>query len=381
MSLKARIEAVIYAAEEPVTLAQLASLFRDEALVSRAERIAPQADPERPADDLLAEAADAEAPAYAAGSPAPEAPPTESLDADVAPIPSAKEEPTAVAADPVSELAVSDATGSFPDVPPDAATGEGLPSEAPGAEGGAGDEKKAARTRDREARDEIRRLVDELIADYASSDRGLEIREVAGGFRMATRAEYHDAVRAFVKSLKPPMKLSLQALETLAVIAYKQPVTAPEIGEIRGVDSAGVLGSLVSRKLITTAGRKQVIGRPILYKTTKEFLLRFGLKDLNELPSIEEFEKMATELAESEEDAAAIAPSEKELPFAQNEIAELEDAPGGDGEGDPPSAPEPMQDPRPDVPEPPIGEPPPEEDPASGPSGGDPPPPPYERQS
>jgi segregation and condensation protein B len=104
-----------------------------------------------------------------------------------------------------------------------------------------------------------------------------------------------------VKSLKPPMKLSLQALETLAVIAYKQPVTAPEVSEIRGVDSSGVLGSLISRKLITTAGRKHVIGRPILYKTTKEFLLRFGLKDLNELPSIEEFEKMAGELAETDE--------------------------------------------------------------------------------
>jgi segregation and condensation protein B len=101
-----------------------------------------------------------------------------------------------------------------------------------------------------------------------------------------------------VKSLKPPMKLSLQALETLAVVAYKQPVTGPEISEIRGVESAGVLGSLLSRKLITTAGRKQVIGRPILYKTTKDFLLRFGLKDLNELPSIEEFEKMAGDLAD-----------------------------------------------------------------------------------
>ena len=111
--------------------------------------------------------------------------------------------------------------------------------------------------------------VDELIAEYANSDRGMEIREIAGGYRMATKPEYHDAVRGFVKSLKPPMKLSLQALETLAVIAYKQPVTAPEVSEIRGVDSGGVLGSLVSRKLITTAGRKQVIGRPILYKTTQ----------------------------------------------------------------------------------------------------------------
>ena len=113
-------------------------------------------------------------------------------------------------------------------------------------------------------------------------------------------------MRTFVKSLKPALKLSLPALETLAVIAYKQPVTAPEVNEIRGVDSSGVFGSLLARKLIATAGRKPVIGRPILYKTTKEFLLRFGLKDVTELPSMEEFEKMAAieleepELAESE---------------------------------------------------------------------------------
>jgi segregation and condensation protein B len=165
---------------------------------------------------------------------------------------------------------------------------------------GEGDEKKAARQRDRRVRQILQQVVDELIADCASGERGMEIREIAGGYRMATKPEYHDAVRGFVKSLKPPMKLSLQALETLAVIAYKQPVTAPEVSEIRGVDSGGVLGGLVSRKLITTAGRKPVIGRPILYKTTKEFLLRFGLKDVNDLPSMEEFEKMAGELAESE---------------------------------------------------------------------------------
>ena len=177
-------------------------------------------------------------------------------------------------------------------------------SEAPASPSEDKDEKRLAReTREKERRlrDYFRTILDQLIADYASSDRGLEIREVAGGYRFATKPEYHDAVRGFVKSLKPPLKLSLQALETLAVVAYKQPVTAPEITEIRGVDSGGVLGSLMSRKLITTAGRKQVIGRPILYKTTKDFLLRFGLKDINELPSIEEFEKMAGELAEQEE--------------------------------------------------------------------------------
>ena len=141
----------------------------------------------------------------------------------------------------------------------------------------------------------IKAAIDELIQDYAREDRGMEIRHVASGFRMATKPEHHDAVRAFAKSLKPPIRLSLPALETLAVIAYKQPVTAPEIGEIRGVDASGVLGTLIDRKLITTAGRKDVIGRPILYKTTKEFLLRFGLNDLNELPSMEEFEKLARE--------------------------------------------------------------------------------------
>jgi segregation and condensation protein B len=143
---------------------------------------------------------------------------------------------------------------------------------------------------------QLRSLIDELISDYGSSDRGMEIREVAGGYRMSTKPEHHDLIRAFSKSLKPPMRLSLQALETLAVIAYKQPVTAPEISEIRGVDSSGVLANLLARKLITTAGRKQVIGRPILYKTTKDFLLRFGLKDVSELPSMEEFEKMAGDI-------------------------------------------------------------------------------------
>ena len=164
--------------------------------------------------------------------------------------------------------------------------------------------RRLARLREREIRATLRQILDELIADYASDNRGIEIREIAGGFRMATKPECHDGVRAFVKSLKPPMKLSLPALETLAVIAYKQPVTAPEVNEIRGVDSSGVFGSLLARKLIVTAGRKQVIGRPILYKTTREFLLRFGLKDVSELPSMEEFEKMAAiELDEPESSA------------------------------------------------------------------------------
>jgi segregation and condensation protein B len=284
MSLKAKLEAVIYAAEEPVTLAQLAGLFAEEVLPGLDET-APQ-EPPRLAPRLVG---------------AGEAEPAElSPDADSAP-----------------------------------ATEETLGEETPETEAaaaGEGDEKKAARLRDRRVRQALQGVLDELIADYANSERGMEIREIAGGYRMATKPEYHDAVRGFVKSLKPPMKLSLQALETLAVIAYKQPVTAPEVSEIRGVDSGGVLGGLVSRKLITTAGRKPVIGRPILYKTTKEFLLRFGLKDVNDLPSMEEFEKMAGELAESEaegevqdasmrsgEEPSSVSAAESSEPFESSE--------------------------------------------------------------
>src|ERR1700675_565830 len=143
-----------------------------------------------------------------------------------------------------------------------------------------------------EMKSRIRAALEELIADYSGAGHGIEIRQVAGGYRMSTKPEQHDVVRAFAKSLKPPFRLSLPALETLAVIAYKQPVTVPEISEIRGVDAGGVIATLLDRKLITTAGRKAVIGRPILYKTTKDFLMRFGLKDVHELPSMDEFEKM-----------------------------------------------------------------------------------------
>ena len=145
---------------------------------------------------------------------------------------------------------------------------------------------------------QVREVLAALEQEYAASDRGIEVRHIAGGYRMSTKPEHHDAVRAFARSLKAPVRLSLQALETLAVIAYKQPVTAPEISEIRGVDCSSVLGTLLDRKLITTAGRKQVIGRPIQYKTTKDFLLRFGLKDVSELPSVEEFEKLGGEPAQ-----------------------------------------------------------------------------------
>ncbi len=159
-----------------------------------------------------------------------------------------------------------------------------------------------------EVKSRVRSALEELVADYGKSEHGIEIRQVAGGYRMSTKPEQHEVVRSFAKSLKPPIRLSLPALETLAVIAYKQPATVPEINEIRGVDSGGVIATLLDRKLITTGGRKQVIGRPILYKTTKEFLMRFGLKDVNELPSMEEFEKLVAESFQGEllpaEDAA-----------------------------------------------------------------------------
>jgi segregation and condensation protein B len=149
--------------------------------------------------------------------------------------------------------------------------------------------------------DKIKRLLDDLVAEYAKPEHGLSIREVASGYKMATKAEHHEAVRAFVKKLTPPLKLSLAALETLAVIAYKQPITTPEIMEIRGVQGAGVLKTLLDRKLIAESGRKNVIGKPILFKTTKAFLVQFGLKDLSELPTLKEFEELGRlEIVEEE---------------------------------------------------------------------------------
>ncbi len=168
----------------------------------------------------------------------------------------------------------------------------------------------------------VRATLEEMVADYSSPDHGIEIRQVAGGYRMSTKPEQHEVVRSFARSLKPPVRLSLPALETLAVIAYKQPVTVPEISEIRGVDSGGVIATLLDRKLITTAGRKQVIGRPILYKTTKEFLMRFGLKDVNELPSMEEFEKLVAESFQSELIPAEDAAQSRHEESASEEIAE-----------------------------------------------------------
>jgi segregation and condensation protein B len=177
-------------------------------------------------------------------------------------------------------------------------------------------------TGDAEIKSHVRSTVEELLGEYDSPNHGIEIRQVAGGYRMSTKPEQHEVVRAFAKSLKPPIRLSLPALETLAVIAYKQPATVPEINDIRGVDSGGVIGTLLDRKLITTAGRKQVIGRPILYKTTKEFLMRFGLKDVNELPSMEEFEKLVAESFQEE-----LVPTESAASESAAQVSEQADAP------------------------------------------------------
>ncbi|HEX3093399.1 MAG TPA: SMC-Scp complex subunit ScpB [Candidatus Angelobacter sp.] len=227
MSIKAKVEAIIYAAEEPITLDQMAALLKDDLLALK-----------------NAPAMDGQADTGEGSQPQPE-----QAEAHLG--------------------AVEDTTSAPP----------------------------AKKAKEKSEKAELRGLLkpslEELVADYAKEDRGIEIREVANGYRMSTKPEHHDVVRAFSKSLKPPIRLSLQALETLAVIAYKQPVTVPEISDIRGVDASGVIGTLLDRKLITTAGRKAVVGRPMLYKTTKDFLMRFGLRDLTELPSLEEFEKLA----------------------------------------------------------------------------------------
>jgi len=183
-----------------------------------------------------------------------------------------------------------------------------------------------------------------LIAELEKPEHGIAIREVAGGYKMATKAEHHEAVRSFVKSLKPPMKLSLPALETLAVIAYKQPVTAPEIMEVRGVQGTGVLKTLLDRKLIAVAGRKNVIGKPILYKTTRDFLIQFGLNDVSELPSLKEFEEIRrmafaeSEPMKSEPPAPEAITPEPLRPEAATHEEVKEEDPGADT---PPAAPEP----------------------------------------
>ena len=158
----------------------------------------------------------------------------------------------------------------------------------------------------------VRAALDEMIAAYASEDRGVEIRAVAGGYKFYTKPQHHEVVRRFIKSLRPPLRLTMPALETLAVIAYRQPVTGPEIQEIRGVNVSGVIKTLLEKRLIVTAGRKAVMGRPILYRSSKEFLIRFGLSDLEELPSLKEFEQLARAALGADEGIAPIEPEEPE---------------------------------------------------------------------
>jgi segregation and condensation protein B len=157
-----------------------------------------------------------------------------------------------------------------------------------------------ARSIEGEERERVKAKLQELVEDYERADHGIHIRQVAGGYKFSSKVEHHDTLRRFVKSLKPPIRLSKPSLETLAVIAYRQPVTLPEIEQIRGVDGGGVVHTLLEKKLVVTAGRKNVVGRPILYRTSRDFLVHFGLKDLGELPSLREFEEMARQALGSE---------------------------------------------------------------------------------
>jgi len=352
MSLKGKIEAIIYAAEDPVTLDQIAVLLKKDVLddIAAAKKTAEEAAAAQEASAAPQDTVTASHEAWGETTDSAAVPPAEAIEptataseepsearqhperAPDAPVQEASDEQTPPGTDdatvppPVATEATATASeqpseaGQHPERAPDSAASEPNSKAAPQTSTApeAAQEAQASEPGNAEAqvtapaavapkkkkatdpdlprvKAHLRTVLQEMVATYESEDRGIEIRQIAGGYRMATKPEHHDVVRAFAKSLKPPIKLSLQALETLAIVAYKQPVTAPEISEIRGVDSGGVVATLLDRKLITTAGRKQVIGRPIQYKTTKEFLLRFGLNDLGELPSMEEFEKLAQE--------------------------------------------------------------------------------------
>ena len=190
------------------------------------------------------------------------------------------------------------------------------------------------------ATEDWQRALEELEESYAGDDRGLQLIEVAGGWQITTRPEYNDWVRELLDP-KTPTRLSIQALETLAVIAYRQPATLPEIIELRGVRSQGVVKTLLEKRLIRITGRKEVVGRPMLYGTTKQFLLHFGLKDLDELPQIEEFAEVLGEEVDVLGLKRAIeAPSPTEVPLADGESAQgtlFE----GESEGETPSEAEP----------------------------------------
>lgn len=319
MSIKAQLEALIYAAEDPITLDQMAALLKADLLALKtAQESAPG---EKSEQSDLSLAADAQA-----GEPQAE----ESQSAET--LHEQGESENQQASDSAAQ------PEALPENPEDhlGAVEEDTPVQA----SVRAPEPRAKKTKEKSEKVELRGLLkphlEELMSDYSNPERGIEIREVAGGYRMATKPEHHDIVRGFAKSLKPPIRLSLQSLETLAVIAYKQPVTVPEISDIRGVDSAGVIGTLLERKLITTAGRKAVVGRPMLYKTTKDFLMRFGLRDINELPSLEEFEKLAMgemqdELFTAETGAVADATGIPSDPEENTPEASMKDANQEDG--------------------------------------------------
>jgi segregation and condensation protein B len=187
-----------------------------------------------------------------------------------------------------------------------------------------------------EERERVKTKLQELIEELQRPEHGIQIRQVAGGYQLASKPEHHDILRKFVKSLKPPLRLSKAALETLAVIAYRQPVTLPEIDAIRGVDCGGVVHTLLEKKLVVTAGRKNVVGRPILYRTSRDFLVHFGLKDVGELPSLREFEDLARQALGSELTAAGEGPLAAE-PSPLPPIAESA-TPSESAEGTPPGA-------------------------------------------
>ena|SRR5690348_6984096 len=253
--LLSALEAIIYAADEPATLDQIVAAITGERPHAR-EAAPAEAAAEVPAD-------------------APQNAPAENL---------AIANAEAAASSEIS----ADASAATPSETPDAS-------------------RTAARA---QVRAEIRTALDKLVASYAADERGIEIRKVAGGWKMYTKAQHHELVRRFIKALRPPLRLTMPALETLSVIAYKQPATLPEINEIRGVNCGGVVKTLLERRLITTAGRKDAVGRPILYRTSRDFLMRFGLADLDELPSLKEFEQLAQAALGADDGIAPIEPDE-----------------------------------------------------------------------
>ncbi|HUX09258.1 MAG TPA: SMC-Scp complex subunit ScpB [Terriglobia bacterium] len=199
-----------------------------------------------------------------------------------------------------------------------------------------------ARALEGEERDRIKAQIELLTQEFEQPGHGIEVRLVAGGYRFSSKPEHHEVLRKFVKSLKPLVKLSKPALETLAVIAYRQPVTVPEIEQIRGVDCGGVIHTLLEKKLVATSGRKNVVGRPILYRTSREFLVHFGLKDTGELPSLKEFEELARQALGSdlptEQEQQGTLPEDEPL-AAGSEEPVAEDYEPGETAGD--VAPEP----------------------------------------